>query len=185
MSSEKNSKRNKVPMYDPQTGEPNPLYEKLTGEKNPLEIIRNTSKNLENQMLIPPNYQLKHKNLFLVIFPDEIKIEPFFVRSVKLPTSKTVTLPIVGPVNVRHSATEIILNESINSSFVKKIFEFQKSLSKFSYHIEQLDPTGVVIQKFCFNGCLLKTINFGELNYNTNGLYEIKLEIDSDSYSIK
>jgi hypothetical protein len=174
----------KVPMYDPQTGEPNPLYETLTGEKNPLEILRNTSKNLEKQMLVSPNYHLKSKNLFLVIFPEELKIEPFFVRSVKLPTTKTVIVPIFGAVNVRHSETEIILNEAINTSFVKKIFDFQKSLSKFKYHIEQLDPTGVVIQKFCFEGCFLKTIDFGELNYSTDGLYEFKLQIESDSYTI-
>jgi len=28
--------KNKIPTYDPQTGELNPYYEELTGEKNPL-----------------------------------------------------------------------------------------------------------------------------------------------------
>lgn len=35
--------KNKIPIYDPQTGEPNPHYEELTGEKKPLGNKRDKS----------------------------------------------------------------------------------------------------------------------------------------------
>lgn len=40
--------KNKIPIYDPQTGESNPYYEELTGKKSPLVNKRNRSEYLKD-----------------------------------------------------------------------------------------------------------------------------------------
>ena len=65
---------NKVPYYDPQTGEINHKYEELTGHPNPLLGGKQTK------------IDFKRRNGFLVHFPESFNIKSEQVQSIKLPS---------------------------------------------------------------------------------------------------
>jgi hypothetical protein len=171
-------------MYDPQTGEPNPKYEKLTGKKNPLAEIRKTG--LSKSMLLPPNFEPRTKNRFLVKFPEEMKIKPFFVSSINLPIIKNERVNFLG-INIKTktyvSDFEIEMIDSIaggNKSNIKTINEWFFKGKEFNLDIELLDATGVIYEKFSLSDCLIVKIDFGELNYDDKSLLKYKLTLKTD-----
>ena len=46
--------------------------------------------------------------------------------------------------------------------------------------LEMLDPTGVVIEKWILEGCLLTSVDFGVVSYGTDALAEITASIQPD-----
>jgi hypothetical protein len=49
--------------------------------------------------------------------------------------------------------------------------------NKIKYHLEMLDPTGVVVEKWKING-VVKSFDFGDLDYSNDSLVEIKMVIE-------
>ena len=46
--------------------------------------------------------------------------------------------------------------------------------------LELLDPTGVVIEKWILQGCILTNVDFGALGYSTDALVDISATIQPD-----
>jgi len=46
--------------------------------------------------------------------------------------------------------------------------------------LELLDPTGVVIEKWILQGCLLTSVDFGQLGYSQDSLVDISATIQPD-----
>jgi hypothetical protein len=46
--------------------------------------------------------------------------------------------------------------------------------------LEQLDPTGVVIEKWVLEGCFLSDVGFGDLSYTNDGLVSISATLRPD-----
>ena len=174
-----------IPMYDPQTGEPNPNYEKLTGKKNPLAEIRKTGAS-KKSMLPPPYFEPRTKNRFLVKFPEEMKIKPFCVASINLPIIKNERVDFFGihfKTNTYVSDFEIEMIDSISGgakSNIKTINEWFFKEKQFNLDIELLDATGVIYEKFALGDCLISKIDFGELNYDDKSLLKYKLTLKTD-----
>jgi hypothetical protein len=46
--------------------------------------------------------------------------------------------------------------------------------------LEMLDPTGVVIEKWLLEGCLLTNVDFGSLSYSSDAIAGISVTIQPD-----
>lgn len=172
-------KKNEVPMYDPQTGEPNPYYEKLTGNKNPL---------LETPKMLNPNIkEPKLKNRFLTHLPKEFGIDVWDIRNMNRPTIFLKPKKFLGlTYGYEKKCSEI------NIEFYDKIQNKNKSLlnyietqKKFSFYIEELDPTGVVIDRFDLSDCNITYLSFGDLDYKSNEINNIILSINIGKLELK
>jgi hypothetical protein len=47
-----------------------------------------------------------------------------------------------------------------------------------------LDPTGVVVERWLLDGCLLESADFGTLNYKDDGIATIKLTIKANKIKL-
>lgn len=164
--------RNEIPMYDPQTGEPNPLYEELTGKKNPLIQIRQNNNNLGR---MPIQYEPKRKNRWLVHFPDHFKIEPWCVFKTQRPSMKIVEKKFLGirtGTSVEWEKISFELNDPIGPSVSERLYELMDSelTENFDYVLEMLDPTGVVVEKWNIQDCEIEEISLGSLDYADDGI---------------
>jgi hypothetical protein len=52
--------------------------------------------------------------------------------------------------------------------------------SKKNLDLEMLDPTGVVVEKWILQGCLITSADFGSLSYASDALAEISVTIQPD-----
>jgi hypothetical protein len=157
--------KKEIPMYDPQTGEPNYEYENLTGKKNPLIELRKSETNL-----FPKNIELKLNNRWVARVQD---IEPFLIRSADKPIALVKERKFLGFTfypNIEWGPMSIDFYDSISISTTQKLMALLKSNEMFDYVLEELDPTGLVIEKWVMRDCVITYLNFGNLDYNDNNL---------------
>jgi hypothetical protein len=163
--------RNEIPMYDPQTGEPNPLYEELTGRPNPLLQIRKTN----NLGHMPVQYEPKRKNRWLVHFPEHFKIESWCVTKTQRPSMKIVEKRFLGikmGMNVEWEKMSFEFVDPIGPSVSERLYELMDDelTENFDYTLEMLDPTGVVVEKWLIKDCEIEAISLGSLDYAEDGI---------------
>lgn len=172
-----------VPMYDPQTGEPNPLYEELTGERNPLTIIRGIG---NEGMLIPSNFEPVLKNRFLVILPESLGVKPYQITEVSLPSIETKETGFFGYKTKTISPLSLSMIESLKDPKIGLIHAWLQDYTKFDVVVEQLDPKNVVIQRFELKDCHFTRIDCEVMNYakSDNEMYNFKVEILAKSFNI-
>lgn len=178
-----------IPMYDPQTGEPNPHYEELTGYKNPLEILRKTGKSLEDEMLVTPNFEPVLRNRFLVKFPDSLGVKPFMVREITLPVvsmTRPRRLSVVHLLDstplLKISDLVIKLIDSATDPILHKINSIMRDYIKFTMSVETLDPMGVVISEIKLEDCFINRIDYGVFGYSlADNLYNYTISITPNS----
>jgi hypothetical protein len=172
-------KKNEVPMYDPQTGEPNPYYEKLTGNKNPL---------LETPKMLNPNIkEPKLKNRFLVYLPKEFGVDVWDVRKINKPTVVLNPKKILGLTygyEKKFSEINIEFYDKIQNKN-KNLLNYLETQKKFSFYIEELDPTGVVIDRFDLSDCNITYLSFGDLDYKSKEINNIILSINIGKLELK
>ncbi len=181
-----------VPMYDPQTGEPNPHYEELTGKKNPLVQIREIGAS-NNGMLTPSNFEPKKTNRFLVRFPEALGIEPFLVSELNLPVvtvnkSRSIgitALAILGVNNIKVSDLEIKMIDDSVKPKIAAMYSWLTDYTKFDMKIETLDPKNVVIGVMKLKDCHFTRIDFGSLGYSLESdIYNYTITISPSSIKV-
>jgi len=193
-------KKNEIPMYDPQTGEANPYYEELTGKKNPLleknnDALSNT-KNGTNHRVGSQKYgkdivlpEFGRKNRFLLILPKELGIEPFFISSITGPKINFDNVKVLGIKThiKKYEIEDIVLKfkSPLQNQINKKLWEMGVNGKRFGMKIEILEPNGVVYESWLMTGCLLKSVNFGTLDYTDSSFSECELVISPSDYMIK
>lgn len=177
-------KMSDIPMYDPQTGEPNPFYEELTGKRNPLTCIREIGKT--EGMLVPPNFEPILKNRFLVILPESLGIKPYQITEVSLPSIETKEWGLFGLKRHVTSSLSLSIIDSVNQPKLGLIHAWLKDYTNFDMVIEQLDPKNIVIQRFEIKGCNFTRIDCEVLNYakSNDEIYNFKVEISTTSLEI-
>jgi hypothetical protein len=191
-------KKKEIPMYDPYTGEPNPYYEELTGKKNPLlekpkDNLENTKNGINHKIpthgkdIIAPEFV--RNNRFLVILPEELGIEPFFVSSITGPKVSFENVKVLG-INThikKYVIEDIVLRfkPTITNNINKKLFNMGYSQKYFGMKIEMLDPTGVVFETWLMTGCQIKSVDVGTFDYSNNSLSECEVIISPSDYMIK
>jgi hypothetical protein len=172
-------KKYEVPLYDPQTGEPNPEYEKLTGKKNPL---------LNTPRLLNQSFkEYKLKNRFFVHLPKQFGVDIWDVKFTNRPTISLVPKKFLG-ITYGYKKTYSEINIEINEGLQNKnntLLKLLEDKHKFSFEIEELDPTGVVVNKFNFYDCYLTYLSFGDLNYKSDEINNTILSINIGRLEIK
>ena len=157
--------KKEIPMYDPQTGEPNFEFEKLTGKKNPLIEIRKYKDNL-----FPDNIEPKQNNRWIARVQD---IEPFLVRRIAKPIALVKERKFLGIIfytNIEWGPMSVDFYDTITISTSQKLMALLKSNEMFDYVLEELDPTGSVIERWVMRDCVITYLNFGTLDYSDNNL---------------
>lgn len=193
-------KKNEIPMYDPYTGEPNPYYEELTGKKNPLlekpkDALSDTKNGTYHKIptlkygkdVVAPEFV--RNNRFLVILPEELGIEPFFVSSITGPKVIFENVKVLGiNTHIKKNVIEDIVlrfKPTIANNINKKLFDMGYSQKYFGMKIEMVDPTGVVFETWLMTGCQIKSVDLGAFDYSNNSLSECEVVISPSDYMIK
>jgi len=151
-------------------------------------------------MKMPLPYEPKRQNRFILRFPSSMGINEWFVESTKRPsiTMESVEIQFLNTstyVSGRFTwgSISVKFRDPIGPSATQALMEWVRLHSesvtgrsgyaagyKKDVDLELLDPTGVVIEKWILQGCLLKTVNFGSLEYSSNGLVGIEAEMQPD-----
>jgi hypothetical protein len=172
-------KKNEVPLYDPLTGEPNPYYEKLTGKKNPLTITPKT--------LNPSIREVKLKNRFLVHLPKILGIDFWDINKVEKPIISFEHVTLFGLklyTKNNFSTLKLTINNCIGSKN-KFLLDYLLKKEKFIIKLEDLDPTGEVVETMVLDDCSIIRIDFSDLDYSSNTISSINLEIIYNNIEIK
>ena len=179
--------RNEVPMYDPQTGEPNPHYEELTGKKNPLIELR---KQAIDSHLTLPTTELKRKNRWLVHFPEHFKIEPWCVSKTQRPSVKIVEKRFLGirmGTTVEWGNINFEFIDPINPSVSESLHALMEAelTEVFDYKLEMLDPTGVVVETWIITDCEIISIDLGTLFYESKDVAKCTMVVKPGNVKLK
>jgi hypothetical protein len=172
-------KKKEIPLYDPQTGEPNYQYEKLTGKKNPL---------IQTDKMLIPLIEPKLENRFLVHFPKDLNIHPWAIREI---SDINITKKIKKIFGIKIKEEVIIDNifikimELITINPRKNIEDYFINNKIFNVVIEELDPTGAVIGSKELVDCIIKDIKFNDLKYYESDSMKIMIVIKPKKIKFK
>lgn len=146
---------------------------------------------------IPFDYEPKRENRFFAEFADELGIEVWKVQSFKRPsmTINSVEIPFINERNYvggqyRWETMDITFIDTIGPSTSQQLMEWVRlhaeSLTgrmgyaagyKKNIILKSLDPTGVEVEKWFLEQCMITSINFGENNMDSDALQIITLTI--------
>lgn len=190
------NKVKEIPLYDPQTGEPNLEYEKITGKPNPLiqndysvkrEGPENAIKKMrEKQNLIPNNLEFKKTNRFLVHLPKEFNITPLQIESVRTSSYETLTKTVLGFSlfkKVILSDTIITIREIEGTNAIKNLTN--KMGNKFDFSIEMVNGQNVVIEKWIMKDCFISNLSNNRLSYGNDDILKTIISITPNKMEMK
>lgn len=178
--------RPEVPMYDPQTGEPNPHYEELTGKKNPLLEIR---KRTTTSPSLIPQFEPKRQNRYKVSLPQHFAIPEYCVAKTSRP--KLISKPSKS---LFSSAVERVWDDITFEFYDPIVVSVSESLIKiaeewvdepFKYTLEMLDPTGRVIEAYEIGDCEIVSIDLGDLGYGLDGIATCSMTVKPGYVKLK
>lgn len=146
---------------------------------------------------IPFEYEPKRVNRFYAEFADELGIEVWKIQKFKRPTL-TINSVAIPYMNEQNYVAGKYVWESMSLTFIDPIgpSTSQQLMEWVRLHVEsltgrmgyaagykknillkQLDPTGVEVEKWFLEQCMITSIDFGENDYDSDDLSNITLEI--------
>lgn len=146
----------------------------------------------------PVQYEMLRQNRFLLRMPSDLGIQEWWVSTAQRPKINITKTPIQflnteTYVAGRYtwSSISVTLRDPIGPSASQAVMEWvrlhvESVTGRMGYaagymrdiELEMLDPTGVVVSKWLLKNCMLTdNTDFGALNYNTDALAEITLNI--------
>jgi len=151
-------------------------------------------------MKMPAPYEPKRVNRFIVRFDSSLGINEWFVTSAARPSAKinSVAIPFLNTstyVAGRFEWNEIrvTFKDPIGPSASQALMEWfrlhaESVTGRMGYaagykknvDLEMLDPTGVVVEKWKLEGCLITDLNFNELDYSRDDLASITCSLRMD-----
>jgi len=151
-------------------------------------------------MRMPVPYEPLRKNRFILRFPDELGIQEWWVSTTSRPkyTSEETEIPflntstyVVG--RFKWDSISVTFRDPIGPSATQALMEWVRLHSesvtgrqgyaagyKKDVHLEMLDPTGVVVQKWILEQTMLVDADFGGLDYNSSDLADITATLRFD-----
>jgi hypothetical protein len=151
-------------------------------------------------MKMPVPYEPKRQNRFIVRFPNELGINEWFVETASRPKI-TIGAKEIEFLNTstfvsgrfKWDPMTIKFRDPIGPSAAQALMEWVRlhaesvtgrmgyaSGYKKNLDLEMLDPTGVVVEKWIMQGCLITGADFGALSYASDALAEISVTIQPD-----
>lgn len=146
---------------------------------------------------IPFEYEPKRQNRFFAEFADELGIEVWKVQKFKRPSMKinSVEIDYMNEKNYvagRYTWNSMTIDflDPIGPSSSQQLMEWVRlhaeSLTgrmgyaagyKKNILLKALDPTGIEVEKWFLEQCMITSIDFGDNDYSTDDLQKISLEI--------
>ena len=150
---------------------------------------------MANEMIrgIPMQYEPKRSNRFFAEFADELGIEVWKVQKFKRPSMKINTVPIkfMNETNYVSGAytwdeMSVTFLDPIGPSTSQQLMEWvrlhaesltgrmgYKAGSAKNILLKAVDPTGIEVEKWFLEQCIITTIDFGENSYDDDALTTI------------
>lgn len=149
---------------------------------------------------MPTPYEPKKKNRWLIRFPSELGVQEWWLASAARPTitQNEVEIPFLNTSTwvigrFVWETIDVVFRDPIGPSASQAIMEWVRLHSesitgrqgyaagyKKNVHVEMLDPTGVVIEKWQLQGTMATTVNFGDLAMDDDGIAEITCTLRFD-----
>lgn len=138
---------------------------------------------------IPRNYEPKLKNRWLLKFPEEFNIHEFCLSKTSRPSitySNNNIVRFIQKFILKPKWNNILieLRDFISPSSTQLIWGLLESKNKFTYNLELLDPTGVIIEHWLIKDCEIVSTNFDEINYSHNKLVTITIIVKPKSVKL-
>jgi hypothetical protein len=151
-------------------------------------------------MKMPIPYEPKRQNRFILRFPSSLGINEWFVETTSRP-KLTITPTEIPFLNTSTyvagrfvwDALNVTFRDPIGPSASQAIMEWVRLCAesvtgrmgyaagyKKDVDLEMLDPTGVVVEKWILYGTFLASVDFGTLDYKTDGLASITASMRMD-----
>lgn len=151
-------------------------------------------------MKMPVPYEPKRKNRFILRFPSSLGINEWFVESTSRPQISINSVPIpflntetyvAGKFN--WNPINVTFRDPIGPSAAQALMEWvrlhaESVTGRMGYaagykrdiHLELLDPTGVVVEKWKLENTFLTDVNFNDLSYGDDNLANISATLRPD-----
>jgi hypothetical protein len=146
---------------------------------------------------IPFDFEPKRENRFFAEFPAELGIEVWKIQEFKKPAMNIdpVEIPFVNETNYvagkyKWEAMDLVFIDTIGPSTSTQLMEWVRlhaeSLTgrmgyaagyKKDIRLKALDPTGVEIEKWFLEQCMITNINFGTFNYDSDAVMMVNVTI--------
>jgi len=146
---------------------------------------------------IPLEYEPKRQNRFLAEFASELGVEVWSVQKFKKPSMKinSVVIPYLNTENYvagkyKWDEMSITFLDPIGPSTSQILMEWvrlhaESLTGRMGYKagyakniwLKQLDPTGVEVEKWFLEQCMITSINFGDNDHSSDELANIELTI--------
>jgi hypothetical protein len=151
-------------------------------------------------MKMPVPYEPKRQNRFIMRFPSSLGINEWFVETANRPTI-TINSTEIQFLNTSTyvagrftwGTIGLKLRDPIGPSAAQATMEWIRLCAesvtgrmgyaagyKKNVDLEMLDPTGVVVEKWIYEGCFITTANFGGLGYSQDALAGIDITLRPD-----
>ena len=151
-------------------------------------------------MKMPFQYEPKKKNRWLLRFPADLGIQEWWLASASRPsiTQNEVEIPFLNTSTwvigrFTWESISVTFRDPIGPSAAQAIMEWVRLQSesitgrqgyaagyKKDVELELLDPTGVVIEKWILQGCMITSAGFGDLDYSSNDIADISVTLRFD-----
>ena len=146
---------------------------------------------------IPFDYEPKRENRFFAEFADELGIEVWKIQTFKRPslTINSVEIPFINETNYvagkyKWETMDITFIDTIGPSTSQQLMEWVRlhaeSLTgrmgyaaayKKNITLKALDPTGVAIEKWFLEQCMITSVSFGNNDMDSDTLQLIQVTI--------
>jgi hypothetical protein len=146
---------------------------------------------------IPVDYEPKRENRFFAEFPDELGIEIWKIQQFKAPvyTANSVEIPYMNTKNyVQGQFTweemDIVLLDTIGPSTTQQVIEWVRLHSesitgrqgyaagyKKDIILKSLDPTGVEVEKWTLQQCMITGVDFGNNDMSSDEIKNITITV--------
>lgn len=138
-------------------------------------LIKNIYYDSNGKLKSHPPYEPKMTNRWIVEFPKEYHIPEWVGKAVTLPTY---------PFSQGGKIT-VVLRDPIALSTTSAIMEYLDNPKPFKLKINVLDPVGIKIEKWILKGCLITSIDWSTLDYESNEPTLIYLTISYNEVKYK
>jgi hypothetical protein len=151
-------------------------------------------------MRMPFQYEPKRKNRFILTFPSSLGINSWYVESASRPTIditkkeiKFLNTETYVSGSFKWGEITVKMRDPIGPSAAQAVMEWvrlhaESVTGRMGYaagykkdvDLEMLDPTGVAVEKWILQGCLITKASFGEVGYSGDDLAMVDITLQPD-----
>lgn len=134
-------------------------------------------------------FEPKKNNRFIIGFPESFGISSWVIQLSSRPSMKIHEKKFLGfsySKKLKWEPIRIEMLDPIGPSTTQRLMSLINNniLTKFDFKLEMLDPTGVSVEEWKVNGCEIKSIDFGDLGYDNDGMTRCVMVVQPTSVEL-